>query len=443
LSSSELKKVLGRGFSVAACIGLIIGLGILRTPGEIATMVNDPWIYMSLWIGGGIFVILSTVVVAELISLTPRSGGVYSLVSRAFGQFPAFVIGWIDWLASCAALALKSVVVVEYISMLVPTLVVNKTLITVVITSVFALLQFFGTRTGGQIQQIASTGIGLIVIGLTCMLSYAAIVNGGPGVETMVASLSGPSGFAAYGLIASAIIFTYDGWLAASYFSGEVESGGRGVAIGSLQGILIVVILYITLNFTLVSSVPLSSLQGEDLALAAALSQLFGENASMVVIASAVFILLAHHNLQYMICARVLYSLSVDGFGSKSATQVSDNGVPAVAVALTWLLSVALILIGDFEILLTMSATLFVVMYVSLVLGVFKLRKTEPETARPFSAWGFPYSGIFCAVGWVLIATYVAVTSLESTLYGVLLILLALPVFLVLRRVRHLEVVAS
>lgn len=174
--------------------------------------------------------------------------------------------------------------------------------------------------------------------------------------------------------------------------SGELKRVlGRGVAIGSLQGVLIVVVLYIALNLALVFSVSLDSLAGEELALAAAIKQLFGSGASLVVIGSSV------------------------------------------------LLTVVLVLIGDFEILLTMAATLFLVAYVALVLGVFKLRKTEPETARPFSAWGFPYTGIICAIGWVSIATYVAVTSRESTLYGAILIVIALPVYLLLRRVRHLD----
>ena len=40
MASQELKRILGRGFSVAVCVGTIIGLGILRTPGEIAATVS-------------------------------------------------------------------------------------------------------------------------------------------------------------------------------------------------------------------------------------------------------------------------------------------------------------------------------------------------------------------------------------------------------------------
>ena len=46
MAGHELKRVLGKGFSIAASLGLIIGLGILRTPGEIAVTVQDPVLYL-------------------------------------------------------------------------------------------------------------------------------------------------------------------------------------------------------------------------------------------------------------------------------------------------------------------------------------------------------------------------------------------------------------
>jgi APA family basic amino acid/polyamine antiporter len=149
--------------------------------------------------------------------------------------------------------------------------------------------------------------------------------------------------------------------------------------------------------------------------------------------------LLAQQNIQYMIVSRVLYSLSVDGLGNRRATTVSDSGTPSFAVILSWLTTAALILVGQFEFLLNLTAILFVVMYVSLIIGVFRLRTKEPEAERPFRAWGFPFTGVVCAVGWVAVAVYVAVTSPESTAYGVLLILVSAPAYLILKRRRNLD----
>src|SRR5512134_1243663 len=99
-------------------MGTIIGLGILRTPGEIARTIQDPWLYMALWAGGGVFILLSTLVVAELIAQTEKPGGPYALVANAFGPYPGFLLGWTDWLANCASSALKAVVLMEYAALL-------------------------------------------------------------------------------------------------------------------------------------------------------------------------------------------------------------------------------------------------------------------------------------------------------------------------------------
>ena len=51
---------------------------------------------MGLWAAGGAFVLLSILVVAELIAMTPKSGGPYALVANAFGPYPGFLLGWTD-----------------------------------------------------------------------------------------------------------------------------------------------------------------------------------------------------------------------------------------------------------------------------------------------------------------------------------------------------------
>ena len=96
---------------MAVTVGGIIGLGILRTPGEVAAVVSDPLMFVLLWLLGGLFILLSAATAAELVGMTPRSGGTYVLMRRAYGPFPGFVIGWVDWLSFVGDIALKAVVV--------------------------------------------------------------------------------------------------------------------------------------------------------------------------------------------------------------------------------------------------------------------------------------------------------------------------------------------
>ncbi len=58
-TQQQSKRMLGSGFSLAVTIGGIIGLEILRTPGEIAAVATDPLIFVLLWVVGGVFALLN------------------------------------------------------------------------------------------------------------------------------------------------------------------------------------------------------------------------------------------------------------------------------------------------------------------------------------------------------------------------------------------------
>src|SRR5437762_8913005 len=57
-SHGHLLRVLGVGFGLAVTIGGTIGMGILRTPGEIAKELPTPTLFIGIWIVGGLYALL-------------------------------------------------------------------------------------------------------------------------------------------------------------------------------------------------------------------------------------------------------------------------------------------------------------------------------------------------------------------------------------------------
>src|SRR3954451_21237852 len=98
-SRGSLLRILGVGFGLAVIVGNTIGAGILRTPGEIAKYLPGTWIFLAVWVIGGLYALLGSFSMAELGAMMPRSGGYYVFARRAFGEYPAFIIGWTDFLA--------------------------------------------------------------------------------------------------------------------------------------------------------------------------------------------------------------------------------------------------------------------------------------------------------------------------------------------------------
>ncbi len=424
------RRVLSSGFTLAVMIGGIIGLGILRTPGEVAALVPDPLMFVSLWVFGGLFILMSAAVVAELVGMTPRSGGTYALVRRAYGPFPGFVMGWVDWLTFVADIALKAVVVTEFAAMLYPAARQWETPLAIIVSSVFAALQLRGIALGAKIQQIAAAALALIIVGFTLALVFAesAVSSGTASVPHAANELG------AWSLVVASIIYTYDGWYYAAYFSGEIKGGGGAVARACIKGTVVVIVLYVFLVAALAWKVPLASLAGNELALAGALEMVVSPLASTVVLVAAIIMLLAYQNLLYLATPRILQALAVDGLAVRRAGEISKGGNPIFAVLLSWGFSVGLIMIGGFEFLLHMSVFLFLFLYVLLIVGVIILRSRQPDADRPYRAWGHPWSTYTCLFGWILIALFQVGVEIDTAAYAAILVAISWPVYRILMR---------
>ena len=429
MSDQSPKRALPSRFVIAVTVGGVVGLGILRGPGEIAAVVTEPGLYLTLWFLGGLFILLSTAVVAELLGMTPRSGGAYPLIRHAYGPYPGFVIGWADWLSFAADLALKAVVVMEFVAILLPQTEAWSRPLAVLVTTAFAAIQLRGIGLGALIQEFATSFIGLVIVLLSLVLFFVRVPQG-----AVAASMPADNTLSDWSLVIATIIFTYDGWLYAAYFSGELKGGAGAAARACIKGMVIVIALYMLMNAALVKSAGLAALAGSDLALARALELATLPAAGNIIVIAAILILLSHQNLAYMSGPRILQALAEDGFATQRATEVGKGGNPVFAVNLTWALSVGLIWIGGFEFLLLLSVFFYVPIYLAMIIGVLILRKREPDGDRPYVAWAHPYSTIVCLIGWTVITLFQAYVERETALYAVALIAISWPVYWYLTR---------
>lgn len=426
-----LTRQLSRGFALAVTVGGIIGVGVLRTPGEIADVVRSPWLFLGLWLVGGLFVLLSTAVVAELVGMTRRSGGTYAMVRRAYGPFPGFVIGWTDWLSFVGDIAFKAVVVIEFTALLAPVNPSWQMPLAVMVTTVFAALQLRSVVLGARVQQVAAGSMALIVVGFSLVLLFTDPVAADPAVTAPART-----GMSAWSLVIAAIILTYDGWTWAAYFNGETLGGSGAVARACIKGVIMVIALYLLLMGAMAFSVPLATLAGSELALARALELAVSPAASTLVIGLAILILLAHQNLLYMSGPRILHALAVDGLAMRRASVVARGGNPLAAVLITWATTVFLVLVGGFEFLVYLVTFFYIALYLVVLMGVVILRRRQPEAERPYRAWGHPFSTAACLVGWTLIVAYQTVAEWQTALYAVALVAVAWPVYRYLTRHR-------
>src|SRR2546423_6415418 len=81
-----LLRVLGVIFGMAVTVGITIGMGILRTPGDVAKQLPNAWLFIGVWLFGGGYALLGAVLVAGVGAMVPRPGGLFVFARPALGQ---------------------------------------------------------------------------------------------------------------------------------------------------------------------------------------------------------------------------------------------------------------------------------------------------------------------------------------------------------------------
>ncbi len=119
--SSALERRLGPLDAAAIIVSNVIGGGILFTPPQVAAAVPNAWLFLGVWVAGGILAFAGAMAYAELAALRPRAGGEYVYLRAAYGRLMAFLTGWTSFVAGFSgAIAASAVVLAFYVGRFVP-----------------------------------------------------------------------------------------------------------------------------------------------------------------------------------------------------------------------------------------------------------------------------------------------------------------------------------
>jgi len=354
----HLLRVLGVAFGVAVIIGNTIGIGILRTPGDIATQLpSAPWFY-GVWLAGGIYALLGALTLAELGAMLPTSGGQYVFARRALGEYAGFTIGWTDTISSAAALAAVTISMGEYSDALFPALAGHASAVAVTVVAGLTLVNWRGIRAGDLTQQITSLVKTLVLVGLAVLCLFTA-----PGPPTPSAAPATLPFAALLVLALQGVIYTYDGWNGMLYFSGELKDPGREIPRSMAGGVLVVVIIYMLLLMGYAHVLSLPGMAGDNLVAASAARVVFGPAGDRVVRAIILVSLLSTANAIALVTSRVPYAMARDGLLWRRLGDVNEGGTPVISLAITAAVAIALILTGTFGQVLALAAFFYVFQY--------------------------------------------------------------------------------
>jgi APA family basic amino acid/polyamine antiporter len=419
----HLRRLLGLGFGLAVIVGSTIGVGILRTPGLVAGHLHASSAILVLWLAGGLYTLLGAVCLAELGTMLPQAGGYYVYARRGFGNWVGFGVGWTDWLTYCTVLAYVSIGLAEFSAVLLPALAGWVRPIAVVTLLAMVGLQWAGLQVSARFQEW-TTAVKFLAFLALVVAAFTRAPGGARGLTT--ATDARGLTFTGVILALQAIVVAYGGWQSALYFTEEDRDPARHLPRAMAGGVVSVIAVYLLVNLALLNVLPIPELAKSTLPGADAAAILAGERGRQIITVLSVISLLPLLNAILMIGTRILFAMGRDGLVSPRTASVNPGGTPGVATLVTTGVALILIASGTFQNLIALASVFLAANYCVSCLALVVLRRREPGLARPFRAWGYPWSAAVVVAGAVVFLIGVLVNDTASAVKAMGLLALGL-----------------
>ena len=394
---NELQKVLGAGFGIAVLVGGTIGVGILRTPGIIAGLIDSYWLIIFAWLFVGGYVLLAASLFAEMATMMPKAGGPYNYVKQAFGNYAGFISGWFDYLLNSIAPAYFCIVIGEYLALLIPALAGYETILGLGFLILFMLFHLNGVKSGSIAQQVTSV---IKVVFFLALVVACFVIDTGSIPAAKAEKLTEGTSILAFLTALQLIMGAYNGWWSGCFFAEEDVDPSRNIPKSLFTGVGMVIAIYVLLNMAFMHVIPPAALANSPLAASDVARVVFGDAGARLVMIISVVSILSILNAYMMIPARIMFGLSRDNFFIRQGTYINKGGTPVVSLLITTAFSFVLIIVGSFQQLFSLAGFMSLVVTGLAFAAHIKLRRSEPDTPRPYKAWGYPVTPII-----VLLAT--------------------------------------
>ena len=427
---------LGLFTTIMMVVGGVIGSGIFRKPGIMASQVGSPELLLGVWLLAGIITLFGALANAEIASMIPETGGQYVFFDRMYGPFVAFLYGWAVFaVIQTGSIAAVAYVFAEYSTQFIslpeasasvagwsihvpfigdvaPFKEIGTKGLAAVLILVLTAINYIGVKFGGLVQNVFTLGkvaaMALLMIGAFLLPTGGSAAN-----LTTTSSLIRPHGFALLAAMAAALqgaFWAYDGWNKITYVAGEVKEPQRNVPRGLIIGMLIVTAIYMLMNVAYAFVLPIDQMAKSKLVAADVAEKCFTGGGRWI--AAAVMIsTLGATNAIILTSARVYFSMAQRNVFPRFIGRAHPQfHTPAASLLVQGVWSVLLLLSGTFD---TLTDTLIFVswiFYAAGAYGLFVLRRKEPNTPRPYKVPGYPF------VPWIFIAF--AVIYLCFTIYN-------------------------
>ncbi len=426
------KQTLSVVDAVALVVGVVIGVGIFKTPSLVAANTGREDIFLLAWVVGGVVSLAGALCYAELATTYPHAGGDYHYLFHAFGRNLAFLFAWARMtVIQPGSIAMLAFVSGDYISQLLPFGNHASSLYAAIAIGTLTGLNLTGSQKGTWTQNFLTI---LKILGLLSVV-VAGISFASPPPPLVSPA---PTPGVAFGMAMIFVLLTFGGWNEGAYISAELPQVQRNMVRVLLWGLGIIMGIYLLVNIAYLKGLGLKELSQSEVVAADLMRRIFGEGGAKFISFLIAVSALGAINATIFTGARTNYALGQDFhlLGFLGRWREREN-TPTNALLLQGAIASVLVLLGTltrkgFATMVDYTAPVFWSFFLLAGLSLFVLRVREPEVARPFRVPLYPFTPLFfCATCVYMLRSSIAYTGIGALVglavlsAGVLLLLLA------------------
>jgi APA family basic amino acid/polyamine antiporter len=463
IKEQDFKRELGLFDGIMLVVGSMIGSGIFIVSSDIARQVGSAGWLLFIWLITAITTTIAAVSYGELSAMYPKAGGQYVFLQEAYGRLVAFLFGWSFFaVIQTGTIAAVGVAFSKFAAYTYEPFSENNILLEIgsfhlsaaQLVSIFTIifltyLNSLGVKNGKILQTVLTiikvgSIFGLVIFGFSAMNADVWSQNWADAwhIQSWNSETLSWSSVVSVGLIsafAAAMVgstFSSVTWEGVTFIAGEIKNPKRNVGLSLFLGTFIVGLIYVVVNIMYLAVLPLQDIATapSDRVGVVAAKAIFGEVGTVIIAVLIMISTFSCNNGLIMTGARVYYTMAKDGLFFRKAAILNKNGVPSWALWAQCLWTSVLCLTGKYGQLLDFVVIIVLIFYILTIVGIFILRKKQPDLERPYKAFGYPYLPAFYVLFSLVFCLSLLITKFETCGWGVFIMLLGIPIYYVLNK---------
>ncbi|WEV44030.1 amino acid permease [Lactobacillus sp. ESL0684] len=426
-----MKRQLNLFAALATVMGTMIGGGAFFKIASVSSLTHNAWLSILVWPLAGLIALMAGLSVAELAASFPEDGGAVRYLTVIYGPKIAFLFGWsliiIYYPANIAAL---SIVFATQLKQLPHLQALSTTSIALLVMLIILLINWLGSKLSSGVQKLTLIIKLLPILAIGIFAIWSNQTNqlaGAPGPQITSAT----SAFS-FGQALLAVLFAYDGWLSIGNLANEIKNPAKTLSRAITWGLLGVSVIYTLLNWGFIKTIPWSKIVGNQGTALLAAQKLFGSFGGLMISLGILVSIFGAINGHLMAGSRMPYTLGKQKKLPQAAFFAKLNPktlVPTNSMLFECAIAVIMIFSGTFDSLTDMLVYVSWIFSLLLFIGVFILRKREPDLLRPYKIPLYPLPPILAIIGAIFIIINTTLTQPKLALTGILLTLTGWPVY--------------